>query len=139
MRSNQELLTLGDRCGMAYTGINCLCQYPSLIKVVQVIRPSFNCCLAYLCVRYEMPALQPPETAPTFNVTGDQKHGNRDLQLTSEFKAMCIVITISIVEGQNKRCASIFPRWLTFVRRVKFFQCCLQVTDSIVAMQIEQM
>src|SRR5712692_1330426 len=88
---------------------------------------------------YNVLALQPPEAITAFNVTRNDKNGDRNLQLACKNKSVRIVILISIIKADHQRCAAVM--YLPFLARpcIEFFQCCLNIEYTIVTAQIREM
>src|ERR1700724_1327425 len=99
---------------------------------VQVIRMLIDRCFTHFCMQQKLIGLLPPKTLPTFNVTRNQENCHRDLHLTCGSKTICIVIVVSIVEGQSQECALLFSLWHIFLRLVEFFQRGLKMEYPVV-------
>src|ERR1700736_5347146 len=82
--------------------------------------------------------LLPPEAAPTIDVTRNQEEGDGYLQCRCKGKCFCVVIVVSIVEGQGKQGALLSSLAGTFLRLIQCFQGGLKVEYAIVTAQVEQ-
>src|ERR1700736_2280541 len=82
--------------------------------------------------------LLPPEAAPAIDVTWNQEEGDGYLQHRCKGKCFCVVIVVSIVEGQGKQAALLSSLASPFLRLIQCLQCGLEVESAIVTAQVEQ-
>src|ERR1700730_4001036 len=124
---------------MTHTSIDCVSHSLTLTCFMQVIGVSFKRYCIHPCLICQILPFFPPETMLIFDVTGNEKDGEREAQLLCEREAKRVVIVVSVVEGQYERCTSISLRMFSFIGCVEFFQCLFEMKDAIVTAQIEEM
>src|SRR5437764_574754 len=83
--------------------------------------------------------LLPPETARAFNITWYQENCHGYLCLAGGGKPICIVIVVSIIEGQGHKWAAILPLCSMLPRLVEFFQRGFKMEHPVVLPEVEEL